>query len=317
MNSEFERGLKKTTYSSSALSSTVGCYILDSGGKRLRPRLVILIADALGIPTRDIMPLAYTVELLHNASLLHDDIVDGTTIRRFRPTANQVFGDKPALLSGDYMVASALELMLTLGNIKLALDLIKTTKKMATGELKELEYSKIFHSNMDVYLDIIYMKTASLFEFCSSAPGTLANLPQFKLNALAAYGRYIGMAFQIADDIINLYPNEEDNKDAFNDIAEGKTTLPLIYIFEEQPEVVARLNLISDPEERQNLIVPYLSRDILDKSRLEANSYCEKAIAAIKDLDMLTEELHNIPSIIMSPIEERLPNTRIDRAMAT
>jgi octaprenyl-diphosphate synthase len=317
MGPEFEEGLKKMTYSSSALSSKVGCYILDSGGKRLRPRLVILIANALGIPTKDIIPLAYTVELLHNASLLHDDIVDETTIRRSRPTANQVFGDKPALLSGDYMVASALELTLNLDNPKLGLNLIKTIKRMAAGELKELEYTKMFHDNMDVYLDIIYMKTASLFEFCSSAPGILANLPQLKLDALATYGISIGMAFQIVDDIINLYPNEEDNKDAFNDIAEGKTTLPLFYIFKEQPEMVTRLNLISDPEERQNLIVPYLSRDVLDKSRLEANSYCEKAIAAIEDLDMLTEELHNIPSIIMSPIEERLPNTRIDRAMAT
>lgn len=305
MNPEFEEGLKKITYSSSTLSSEVGRYILDSGGKRLRPMLVILVANSIGVSTEDIMPLAYTVELLHNASLLHDDIVDGTRMRRSRLTANKVFGDKPALLSGDFIVASALELTLKLGDIHLATHMAKTIKKMAEGELKELEHTNAFYNNMDVYLDIIYMKTASLFEFCSSAPGILVNPPQPQLDALTTYGRCIGMAFQIVDDIINLYPNKEDNKDAFNDIAEGKTTLPLIYLFKEQPTIMTRLNLISDHKERQQLVTSHLSPDILEKSRLKAQSYCEEALAAIKHADILTKELYNIPSTIMAPIEDR------------
>jgi octaprenyl-diphosphate synthase len=109
MDNEFEVHLKEVLDSSSSYTGRIGQYILDSGGKRLRPKVVALMGKAIGLPESSYLPFAYTVELMHTASLLHDDVVDGTEIRRSRPTANQVFGDKPALLAGDFISASAME----------------------------------------------------------------------------------------------------------------------------------------------------------------------------------------------------------------
>ncbi|HNR50562.1 MAG TPA: polyprenyl synthetase family protein, partial [Deltaproteobacteria bacterium] len=233
MDASFEKNLQKIFQSSTRYTTQIGEYILGSGGKRLRPKLVMLIGRALGISDEKIMPVAYTVELMHTASLLHDDVVDGTAIRRARPTANQVFGDKPALLVGDFISASAIETMCGIDSLDLIRAMVQTIRKMAEGELKELEYAQTFHDRLDVYLDIIYLKTATLFEYCAYAPGVLAGLSDGALDALVTYGRAVGMGFQIVDDIINLAPSQDDNKDPFNDILEGKSTLPLVIIFQE------------------------------------------------------------------------------------
>ncbi|HQP32231.1 MAG TPA: polyprenyl synthetase family protein, partial [Deltaproteobacteria bacterium] len=126
MNADFEKALRDMTASSSELTRKIGSYILDGGGKRMRPRLVLLMGEAVGLSQTQTLPLAFAVELLHNASLLHDDVVDGTEIRRARPTANQVFGDKPALLAGDYLSASALDIVFSLDNVRLASQIVKT-----------------------------------------------------------------------------------------------------------------------------------------------------------------------------------------------
>ena len=306
MNAEFEKGLLNITLSSSRLTGEIAGYILGSGGKRLRPKLVIMMGEAVGVDLEKIMPIAYSVEILHTASLLHDDVVDGTEIRRSKPTANQVYGDKPALLAGDFLSATALDIIFSLENISLAQSVVRTIKKMAEGELKEIEYSASFHNNINVYLDIIYLKTASLFELCTVTPGIIAGLDSNRIAALADFGKRIGMAFQIVDDMINVYPLEDDDKDACNDIFERKSTLPLIYLFNDRPDLLSDLYSIDDPEKWHDMILPKLGSEILNRCQITAVEYLDNAISAINQAGFLTDKMLKLSETILDPIKTRL-----------
>ncbi len=305
MNPEFENGLKAITRSSTSFTSDIGCYILESGGKRLRPRLVMMIAEAIGMAEKDILPLAYTVELLHTASLLHDDVVDATEMRRSKPTANQVYGDRPALLAGDYIFASALELTCNLDNMRVALSMVDTIKKMTEGELKELEHVTAFHRDVDVYLDIIYLKTASLFEFCTQSPGVIGRLDEDKIAALTTYGRSLGMAFQIVDDIIDLTPDTKTNKDAFNDVVEGKSTLPLIHLFNDNPGMMDELSAETDGDKRRALVRSRMTPEILGRSSDMAREYCDTALNELARVGVLTDALGMIPGLILEQLKDK------------
>ncbi|HPV30539.1 MAG TPA: polyprenyl synthetase family protein [Deltaproteobacteria bacterium] len=305
MDASFEKNLQKIFQSSTRYTTQIGEYILGSGGKRLRPKLVMLIGRALGISDEKIMPVAYTVELMHTASLLHDDVVDGTAIRRARPTANQVFGDKPALLVGDFISASAIETMCGIDSLDLIRAMVQTIRKMAEGELKELEYAQTFHDRLDVYLDIIYLKTATLFEYCAYAPGVLAGLSDGALDALVTYGRAVGMGFQIVDDIINLAPSQDDNKDPFNDILEGKSTLPLVIIFQENPQVLDSVSRLTEPEKKVQFLAPYITPQVLQESRNIARDHLERARDALRKTGILMPELEQIPDSILAQLERR------------
>lgn len=305
MDASFEKNLQKIFQSSTRYTTQIGEYILGSGGKRLRPKLVMLIGRALGISDEKIMPVAYTVELMHTASLLHDDVVDGTAIRRARPTANQVFGDKPALLVGDFISASAIETMCGIDSLDLIRAMVQTIRKMAEGELKELEYAQAFHDRLDVYLDIIYLKTATLFEYCAYAPGVLAGLSDGALDALVTYGRAVGMGFQIVDDIINLAPSQDDNKDPFNDILEGKSTLPLVIIFQENPQVLDSVSRLTEPEKKVQFLAPYITPQVLQESRNIARDHLERARDALRKTGILMPELEQIPDSILAQLERR------------
>jgi len=304
MQEIFEKRLKELIKSSTPFTEDIGRYILDSGGKRLRPKLVGLIGGCVDLEEERIQSLACTVELMHTASLLHDDVVDSTEIRRSRPTANQVFGDKPALLAGDYISAKAMEITCMQGNIDLAVKMVTTIKKMAEGELKELQHASSFHDNMDIYLDIIYLKTAVLFEFCVYAPAVLAGIPQDKIDAVLSYGKSVGMGFQIVDDIIDLTPSTDNNKDTYNDIAEGKSTLPLVLLFKERPDILREIREI-DPDRRQDLIVSNMSVEILKKSSDIAKKYCDEALAALGNAGYLTPELAKVPAMILGQLDNR------------
>jgi octaprenyl-diphosphate synthase len=306
MNAEFEKGLLNSTLSSSSLTGEIAGYILGSGGKRLRPKLVIMMGEAVGMDLEKIMPMAYSVEILHTASLLHDDVVDGTAIRRSKPTANQVYGDKPALLAGDFLSATAMDIMFSLGSISLAQSIVRTIKKMAEGELKEIEHSASFHNNINVYLDIIYLKTASLFELCTVTPGIIAGLDSNRIDALADFGKGIGMAFQIVDDVINVYPLKDDDKDGCNDIFERKSTLPLIYLFNDRPDLLSDLSSFDDPEKWRDMILPKLGSDILNRCKKTAVEYLDNAISVINQAGFLTDKMLKLPETILDPIESRL-----------
>ena len=305
MNAEFEAGLKAITQSSTRLTAEIGEYILDGVGKRLRPKLVMQMAAAVGLDEEKAMPLAYAVEMLHTASLLHDDVVDGTKVRRARPTANQKFGERPALLTGDYIFAAGLELVCKLNRPEIVLDMVETIRIMSEGELKELEFANQFHADMSIYSDIIYLKTGRLFEFCTWAPGALAGLAQSKQDALRDYGRLLGLTFQIVDDIIDVTPGSSTTKDAFNDVVEGKSTMPLICIFHVKPDVLKKMGEISDPLRRKELLVDNLSQDMLESSRQQAQVFANAANFVLESQGLMTPEMAAVTAGILAQLDGR------------
>jgi octaprenyl-diphosphate synthase len=199
-----------------------------------------------------------------------------------------------------------LDIIFSLGNTSLAQSIVRTIKKMAEGELKEIEYSASFHNNINVYLDIIYLKTASLFELCTVTPGIIAGMDSKRIAALADFGKGIGMAFQIVDDMINVYPLKNDDKDTCNDIFERKSTLPLIYLFNDRPDILSDLYSSDDPEKWRDIILPKLGSDILNRCRKTAVEYLDNAISVINQAGFLTEKMRKLPETILEPIESRL-----------
>jgi octaprenyl-diphosphate synthase len=188
-----------------------------------------------------------------------------------------------------------METVCGLGSLDLITGMARTIRKMSEGELKELQYAKGFHDDMEAYLDIIYLKTATLFEFCTHAPGLIAGLPQDSLNALTTFGKAVGMAFQIVDDIINLAPVKDDDKDPYNDILEGKSTLPLLYVFRQDPGILAGVSAMSDPEDKKKYLIPFITPEILRMSREVAGTYLDDAMQAIDAAGFITEDLARIP----------------------
>jgi octaprenyl-diphosphate synthase len=189
--------------------------------------------------------------------------------------------------------------------MRLAMSVVRTIKKMSEGELMELEHSHSFHDSKEVYLKIIYLKTASLFELCSVGTGIIAGLSEKALDALASFGRLVGMGFQIADDIINVSPDESDNKDAFNDILEGKSTLPLVILFKKRPEVLRKAATFSSPEEKKDYIVSKLDKEILRSSRAIAQEYLDMSLQTLHESGYLTKELSDITHQIIAQVETR------------
>ncbi|OPZ59536.1 MAG: Octaprenyl-diphosphate synthase [Deltaproteobacteria bacterium ADurb.Bin510] len=305
MNAEFDAGLKAITQSSARLTGEIGEYIFDAGGKRMRPQMVMRMAESLGLAAETVMPLAYTVELLHTASLLHDDVVDEAAVRRSRPTVNNVYGERPALLAGDYMFASGLDLICKLGQPAIMLDLIETIKSMTEGELRELEQANQFHADLSIYTDIIYLKTGRLFEFCTWAPGVLAGLDEAKLTALRDYGRLIGLAFQIVDDIVDVTPGDATDKDAFNDVVEGKSTMPLMCLFQVKPELMEQMAGIVAADERRQLVRDNLTKDMLEGSRYQAQMFVNTANFVMEAQGLLTDELRAIGDTIIAQLNGR------------
>jgi len=209
-------------------------HVLKAGGKRLRPLLTILSARALGVPGDvDIYPLASSLELLHSATLLHDDILDGATLRRGRPAAHTVFGIGHTILAGDALLALANIMVASYGKPALTRCLSEAILRTATGEIKEIAHIRDVSLTMDGYLDIITGKTACLIQSACEAGAILAGASEEAAAGVAGYGMNLGVAFQLVDDALDYTsPKEVSGKPKGSDILEGKLTLPLILYLE-------------------------------------------------------------------------------------
>ncbi|WP_456341478.1 polyprenyl synthetase family protein [Thermovibrio sp.] len=228
--------LKAEEYSRELLSSKVelilraGGYILDSGGKRVRPGLTIVAGKMVNAPLDRLIPVATVMEYMHTATLLHDDIVDGAKLRRGRPSANEVFGNDVAVLVGDYMFAKAIYVLAVYGGDEVLKTAAKTVQDMAEGELLQLEKIGDIGLTEEEYFDIIYRKTASLLSTCCECGAIVGGAPEEKRKALKDYGTFIGYAFQLVDDAFDYISDEKTlGKPAGNDIREGKVTYPLLW----------------------------------------------------------------------------------------
>ena len=212
------------------LINQIGHYIISNGGKRLRPMLLLLAAKALGEVSEHHLILAAVIEFIHTATLLHDDVVDESDLRRGRESANAVWGNAASVLVGDYLYSSAFEMMVRTDNMRVMDILSKTTTAIAEGEVLQLLNCNNPDTTEDKYLEVIARKTAILFSTATRLAGVISGVDVAIQEGLAVYGQQLGVAFQLIDDALDYKANTEDlGKNLGDDLAEGKPTLPLIY----------------------------------------------------------------------------------------
>lgn len=208
----------------------VGRYIIDSGGKRLRPLVCLLSARALGYQGTDHLTIAAVVEFLHTATLLHDDVVDASNLRRGRATVNAVWGNAPSVLVGDFLISRAFQMIVGVGSMKVLQIISDATNLIAEGEVLQLVNCKNPETSEDSYFRVIHYKTAKMFEAAAQSGAVLAKPREEQELALANYAAAVGSAFQLVDDVLDYTGNAETmGKNVGDDLAEGKPTLPLIH----------------------------------------------------------------------------------------
>ncbi|MCG6200126.1 octaprenyl diphosphate synthase [Psychromonas antarctica] len=220
-----------------ALINQLGFYIINSGGKRIRPLITVLAAKALNIYDLKITKLATIIEFIHTATLLHDDVVDESDLRRGKKTANALFGNAASVLVGDFLHTRSFQMMTELQNLKVLDVLSSATNVIAEGEVLQLMNCNDPDTTEKSYMDVIYFKTAKLFEATSQLVAVLGEQSADVENALLNYGKYLGTAFQLTDDVMD-YSSDAlvMGKNTGDDLAEGKPTLPLIYAMQHGSE---------------------------------------------------------------------------------
>ncbi|RMG35864.1 MAG: octaprenyl diphosphate synthase [Gammaproteobacteria bacterium] len=211
------------------LINQVGHYIVGSGGKRLRPMIVLLCARALGYTGESHIDLAAIVEFIHTATLLHDDVVDGSELRRNRETANAVWGNAASVLVGDFLYSRSFEMMVAVDSMRVMEILSTATNQIAEGEVLQLLNCNDPDTDEARYREVVLRKTATLFEAGARLGAVIADACESEERAVAAYGLHLGMAFQMIDDALDYGSSDADiGKNIGDDLAEGKPTLPLI-----------------------------------------------------------------------------------------
>lgn len=213
-----------------SLINQLGFYIVNSGGKRLRPLLTVLAARALNIQTNQHHTLAAIIEFIHTATLLHDDVVDESTMRRGKETANAVFGNQATVLVGDFLYTRSFQMMVDLKSMRVMQILSDATNVIAEGEVLQLMNCNDPETSEESYMQVIYSKTARLFEAATLLAAVLTDQNEEIEIAMQEYGKYLGTAFQLVDDILDYAADPEAmGKNVGDDLAEGKPTLPLLY----------------------------------------------------------------------------------------
>jgi octaprenyl-diphosphate synthase len=213
-----------------ALVEHIGEYLVQAGGKRLRPMLSLISAKALGFEHASIFQLATAVEFIHTATLLHDDVVDESNLRRGRDTANAKWGNAPSVLVGDFVYSRAFQLLVKIGNLEVLDILSETTNVLAEGEVLQLVNAGDASLSERDYYQVIRAKTAKLFEAACEGSAILASATTEQRKQLATFGDQLGIAFQLVDDLLDYIGNVDTmGKNVGDDLAEGKTTLPLIH----------------------------------------------------------------------------------------
>ncbi|MGQ0523742.1 MAG: octaprenyl diphosphate synthase [Betaproteobacteria bacterium] len=228
-----DRVIRSRLHSEVALIRQVAEYIISGGGKRLRPALLILAAGAFGYRGTHHHDLAAVIEFIHTATLLHDDVVDESALRRGRPTANSLFGNSASVLVGDFVYSRSFQIMVAMENMRVLKVLADATNVIAEGEVLQLMNCNNPDIDEQGYLQVIRYKTAKLFEAATRLGAILGGASRDEEDALATYGIHLGTAFQLIDDVLDYSGDHTTTgKNIGDDLAEGKATLPLIYAME-------------------------------------------------------------------------------------
>jgi len=281
--------VKSRLHSQVALVDQVATYIIHSGGKRLRPLLVLLAARACGYTGSQHIEGAAVIEFIHTATLLHDDVVDGSSLRRGRETANEVFGNATSVLVGDFLYSRAFQMMVMLNRMPIMDIMGDATNAIAEGEVLQLMTARDPDTTESRYLDVIHRKTARLFEAAAQIGGVIADAPTHIEKALADYGNHIGTAFQLIDDALDYQSDESSlGKHLGDDLAEGKPTLPLIYALQQgnahQRSVIRRAIEHGGLEHLEEITRAVASLGGLAYTARLAESEAEQALAALSPL---------------------------------
>ncbi|MBQ0958027.1 octaprenyl diphosphate synthase [Ideonella sp. 4Y11] len=225
-----------------ALIEQISHYIIGAGGKRIRPRLVLLFAQGLGYEGPQADELAATVEFIHTATLLHDDVVDESSLRRGRQTANAMFGNAASVLVGDFLYSRAFQMMVSVNRMRVLEVLADATNVIAEGEVLQLMNMHDPDTTVEDYLRVIRFKTAKLFEASARLGAVIANADPAIEEACADYGRALGTAFQLVDDLLDYEGDREAlGKNVGDDLREGKPTLPLLFAMDHGTETQRQL----------------------------------------------------------------------------
>jgi octaprenyl-diphosphate synthase len=276
-------------HSEVVLVRQVAEYIISAGGKRMRPALVLLSASACGYSGTRHHELAAVVEFIHTATLLHDDVVDESSLRRGRDTANAVFGNPASVLVGDFLYSRAFQIMVGVGSMRVMQVLADATNVIAEGEVLQLMNCRNADIEVDAYLRVIRYKTAKLFEAAGRLGAILGEAGPEIEAAMAAYGMHIGTAFQLIDDVLDYSGQEaETGKHLGDDLAEGKPTLPLIHVIQhgspQQAALVRGAIENASSDSFAEVLAAVRSSGALDVARRHGVDEAEMAKAALAPL---------------------------------
>ncbi|HEX2604143.1 MAG TPA: octaprenyl diphosphate synthase [Oxalicibacterium sp.] len=284
-----DRVIRQKLHSEVALVSQIADYIISAGGKRIRPVLVLLMANAYGYGGTAHHQLAAVIEFIHTATLLHDDVVDESSLRRGRKTANALFGNAASVLVGDFLYSRAFQMMVSVGDIRVMQILADATNVIAEGEVLQLLNMHDPDVSEERYTQVIRSKTAKLFEAAAQLGALIAGASDADIEAAAEYGRSLGTAFQLIDDVLDYSGQSEDiGKNVGDDLREGKATLPLIYLMEhgraEQRSLVRSCIENGDEKHFDTVLSAVTSSGALDYTKRKAENAAGRATASLAGL---------------------------------
>ena len=292
-----------------ALVNQLSQYIVNSGGKRLRPLLSLMASRAYGYDGKHHHTLAAIIEFIHTATLLHDDVVDESDMRRGRETANALFGNAASVLVGDFLYSRAFEMMVGVGSMKVMQILAETTNVIAEGEVMQLMNCHDADTTEQRYLDVIHAKTAKLFEAATRLGAVLCDRSEAEEAAMASYGMHLGTAFQLIDDVLDYSSSSEEmGKNVGDDLAEGKPTLPLIFAMRNGTEEQSKLVRKAIEEGGLN----YLDQVMEAIRQTGAIEYTEKT--ARNEAELAIQQLAHLPETDYKQAMIDLAKYSVDRS---
>lgn len=275
------------------LIDDLGHHIVQSGGKRLRPLLVLLASRACNYAGIDHITLAAMVEFFHTATLLHDDVVDESTLRRGKETANEIWGSKASILVGDYLFTQSVQLMVSVENWSVIRLLADTSHKISCGEVKQLAHKNNPSLSVEDYYDVIRAKTALLFAASAAIGAILGQSGEVIEKGMYAYGLHLGNAFQLIDDALDYCSDSKNlGKNIGDDLAEGKATLPLIYAMQQakpaQKELIQKSLIKGGLQHFDDIL-----QIIHETKAIEYTQQC-----ALQEIDNALTSLHSLPDSV-------------------
>ncbi len=306
---EVDQVIQRRLHSDVALIQQIAHYIVSAGGKRIRPLLVLMFSRALGFDGPERFEMAATVEFIHTATLLHDDVVDESNLRRGRQTANAVFGNAASVLVGDFVYSRAFQMMVSVNNVRVLAVLADATNVIAEGEVLQLMNMHDPDVSVDDYLKVIRYKTAKLFEASARLGAVLAHSSPEVEDLCAGYGRCLGTAFQLVDDLLDYEgKSTELGKNVGDDLREGKPTLPLLLAMGRG--TAAQAGLIRQAIEHGDVTkLDDILQIVQETGALEATRE-----AARKEADIAAKYLQTLPGSPYKKALIELSATSVDRS---